>query len=122
MFRRRSDGADAARKVRAWNRGGGPTDWSPDCKSAVVYQTQEVNTLNDLWVLPMQDNTEPFPLVASEFDDTEGVLSPDRRWLGVSLDRRGSGGDLPPASGRVAAGGRAAAGVLGRRRATAVAA
>ena len=67
-------------KVRAWNRGGGPTDWSPDGKF-VVYQTQEVNAPNDLWVLPMQDNTEPFPLVASEFDDTEGVLSPDGRWL-----------------------------------------
>ena len=80
VFRRRSDGADDARKVRAWNRGGGPTDWSPDSKF-VIYQTQEVNTLNDLWVLPMQDNTEPFPLVASEFDDTEGVLSPDGRWL-----------------------------------------
>jgi Tol biopolymer transport system component len=80
VFRRRSDGADDVRKVRDWNRGGGPTDWSPDGKF-VVYQTQEVNTLNDLWVLPMQDDTAPFPLVATEFEDTEGVLSPDGRWL-----------------------------------------
>ena len=47
----------------------------------MVYQTQEVNTLNDLWVLPMQNDSDPFPLVASEFEDTEGVLSPDGRWL-----------------------------------------
>jgi Tol biopolymer transport system component len=80
IFRRRSDGADEPRKVRDWNRGGGVNDWSSDGKF-VLYQSQEIKTGYDLWVLPMQGDTEPFPLVASEFEEIEGVLSPDGKWL-----------------------------------------
>ena len=80
IFRRRSDGADEPRKVRDWNRGGGVNDWSSDGKF-VIYESQEVKTRYDLWVLPMQGDTEPFPLVASEFEDIDGVLSPDGHWL-----------------------------------------
>jgi hypothetical protein len=88
LFRRPSDGADDARIERAWNRGGGPSDWSPDRKF-VVYQTQEPATGYDLWVVPMQDKTEPFPLVASEFEETAGRVSPDGRWLAYASTASG---------------------------------
>jgi Tol biopolymer transport system component len=80
VFRRRSDGSDDARLVRRWDRGGGPDDWSPDGKF-VVYTSREIKTQSDLWVLPMQDKTEPFPLVATEFNESDGRISPDGRWL-----------------------------------------
>jgi hypothetical protein len=88
LFRQRSDGSGGIRTERVWNRGGGPSDWSPDGR-IVLYASQETGTGEDIWVVPMGDKTEPFALIASEFDETDGTISPDGRWLAYASTASG---------------------------------
>ena len=79
LFRQRSDGAGGSGPKRVWNRGGGPSDWSPDGPCAVREPGDRHG--EDIWVVPMGGDTEPFALIASEFDENAGKISPDGRWL-----------------------------------------
>ena len=88
LFRQRSDGSGGIRTERVWNRAGGPSDWSPDGRFA-LYASQETGTGEDIWVVPMSDKTEPFALIASEFDETGGTVSPDGRWLAYASTASG---------------------------------
>ncbi|HSG01656.1 MAG TPA: hypothetical protein VLA20_11010, partial [Vicinamibacterales bacterium] len=74
------DGSASPRLLRQWGRGGGPADWSPDGRF-LLYASIDVTNGYNLWAVPFDQSVEPFPLVEDEFDDSEGQLSPDGRWL-----------------------------------------
>ncbi len=54
-----------------------PHDWSSDGRF-VVYST---NRFQDLWLLPMSDDSEPSPLFTESYVETEAQFSPDSRWI-----------------------------------------
>jgi Tol biopolymer transport system component/predicted Ser/Thr protein kinase len=88
VMRRPVDGSSSARLVRQWSRAGGPSDWSPD-GGFVLYGSDDGPTGYNIWAVPMDESAEPFALVESEFNDKEGRLSPDGRWIAYESDGAG---------------------------------
>lgn len=64
-----------------------PTDWSSDGRY-VVY-TVSGKTSFDLFALPLAAPRIPFPLSASAFNEIQGSLSPDLRWVAFTSDESG---------------------------------
>jgi serine/threonine protein kinase len=57
-----------------------PTDWSRDA-SVVVYHANDEHTHHDIWAAAIDDPSHPRPLVRTEFDEMQGHLSSNGRWL-----------------------------------------
>ncbi|MEN3336559.1 MAG: eukaryotic-like serine/threonine-protein kinase [Acidobacteriota bacterium] len=56
-----------------------PTDWTPDGQ-AIVYHTYAEDTGSDIWLLSA-DGKSSKPLVKTRFDEMQGQVSRDGRWL-----------------------------------------
>jgi Tol biopolymer transport system component len=67
-----------------------PTQWSRDGRF-IVYQENDPKTGRDIWVLPMDGVTDrkPVPFLRSKFDEFQGQLSPDSRWMAYTSDESG---------------------------------
>jgi Tol biopolymer transport system component len=68
-----------------------PTHWSRDGRF-IVYQESDPKNKLDLWVLPVQGTAaerKPIPFLRTEFNEMEGQLSPDSRWMAFASDRSG---------------------------------
>ncbi len=57
-----------------------PTDWTPDGRF-LVYHTADPRTRLDLWAAPVDHPDQARPLVRTEYDEVQGQISPDGRWL-----------------------------------------
>jgi Tol biopolymer transport system component len=66
-----------------------PTDWSRDGRF-IVYVELNPETQEDLWVLPLDGDRKPFPIVRTEFNERQGRLSPDGRWMAYTSDESGA--------------------------------
>jgi serine/threonine protein kinase/Tol biopolymer transport system component len=66
-----------------------PDDWSPDGKF-IVYTHNNQKTKEDLWVLPMTGDRQPFPLLQSEFGESQAQFSPDGKWIAYVSDETGT--------------------------------
>jgi Tol biopolymer transport system component/predicted Ser/Thr protein kinase len=68
-----------------------PTQWSRDGRF-IVYEESDPKNKFDLWVLPVQGTAaerKPMPFLRTEFNEIEGQLSPDSRWMAFASDRSG---------------------------------
>jgi serine/threonine protein kinase len=63
-------------------------DWSPDGRM-VLYATQDPKTGSDLWALPLDRRSKPFPVVQTRADEREGQFSPDGRWVAYVSNETG---------------------------------
>lgn len=66
-----------------------PTDWSMDGKSIVYAHSARQAHDYDLWILPLTAQRKPFPFLQTPFNETDGVFSPDGRFLAYSSDESG---------------------------------
>jgi Tol biopolymer transport system component len=79
------------------------TDWSRDGRF-LIYSAPSPKTRSDLWMLPTTGDKKPLPLDQSPANESQGVTSPDGRWLAYVSDQ--SGADeiylrpFPPMEGR----------------------
>jgi Tol biopolymer transport system component len=69
------------------------TDWSTDGRF-LVYRSfdRDRQTGWNLWALPMETNGRagtPFPVARTNFDETNGQLSPDGKWVAYQSDETG---------------------------------
>ena len=64
-----------------------PTSWSPDGRF-IVYSTGSVPR-RDVWVLPLEGNRKPFPLLDTPFDESQAQFSPDGRWIAFTSNEFG---------------------------------
>jgi Tol biopolymer transport system component len=63
-----------------------PTSWSPDGRF-LLYHTTAPN--DDLWVLPLEGEHKPVPLLATKSNERCGSFSPDGHWIAYKSDESG---------------------------------
>jgi len=66
-----------------------PSDWSRDGR-VIVYAEVDPKTQEDLWILPLDGDRKPFPFLRTEFNERQGRLSPDGRWMAYTSDESGA--------------------------------
>ena len=82
-----------------------PTDWSRDGKFLIFDSIDPKDGVN-VMALPLTGTPEPFVAVATGFDERNGQLSPDGRWIAYESNKSGryevyvqpfpgQGGDIP---------------------------
>jgi Tol biopolymer transport system component/tRNA A-37 threonylcarbamoyl transferase component Bud32 len=87
IYERASDGlGDEHRLVSAPSFVVWPCDWKPQ---QLVYVGDMRETARDLWSLSLTANAEPVALVRTRFDEREGRVSPDGRWMVYQSDESG---------------------------------
>jgi Tol biopolymer transport system component len=66
-----------------------PTDWSPDGRFLLFFRRSE-KTRSDIWILPMDGDRKPYPLIHTAGDDFLARFSPDGRWIAYASDESGT--------------------------------
>jgi Tol biopolymer transport system component len=57
-----------------------PTDWCCDGRF-IIFRQYVPGTTTDLFALPVSGDKTPIPLLHGEYNEVEGTVSPDGRWL-----------------------------------------
>jgi dipeptidyl aminopeptidase/acylaminoacyl peptidase len=65
------------------NEGRWPVSWSPDGRF-VLFVTNSERTNNDIWVLPLDTTSPPYPFLRTEEMENWATFSPDGRWVAFS--------------------------------------
>ncbi len=65
-----------------------PGSFSRDGRT-FIYTGTSLTTSSDLWVLPLDGDRKPHPLLASSFWEESAELSPDGRWIAYDTDETG---------------------------------
>lgn len=65
------------------------TDWSAD-GGLILYQESAANRMWDLWALPLVGDQKPFPIIQSNFRESQAKFSPDGRWIAYVSDESGT--------------------------------
>jgi Tol biopolymer transport system component len=89
LYRVAADGSDGETAHPIGDGGGRiPRSFSPDGRYLVFTQSSE-QTGDDLWYVDLEGGEEA-PLLATDFEETWGMVSPDGRWLAYTSDESGS--------------------------------
>ncbi len=86
IYVRQTGGGAASELLFGSERIDNPQDWSPD-GSYLSFDSGSGN--NDLWILPLEDGGEAYPLIQNEFDTGYSRFSPDGRWLAYISNESG---------------------------------
>ena len=68
-----------------------PTDWSPDGRF-LLYRSGDSASGYDLWALPVSGEAgkrKPFPVIQTNFEESDGQFSPDGKWIAYQSDESG---------------------------------
>ncbi|HXW06431.1 MAG TPA: protein kinase [Vicinamibacterales bacterium] len=82
------DGSEPERLLLKSDERKVPTGWSGD-GAVLLFEQETVTNGWDIWALPMNGSGQPFPVLQSEFNETQAVLSPDGLWLAYTSDETG---------------------------------
>jgi len=88
FYQKAADGSGPEEPVLVDGVSKDPLSWSPDGRF-LLYRASGATTTNDLWVLPTFGDRKPFPFSATPFDEQDGRVSPDGRWVAYSTDESG---------------------------------
>jgi Tol biopolymer transport system component len=66
-----------------------PVSWSRDGRF-VLYVTNSRTTGNDIWVLPLTGDRQPYPFLRTEASENWAAFSPDGKWVAFSSTDSGS--------------------------------
>jgi Tol biopolymer transport system component len=65
------------------------TDWSHDGR-LVVYMANELGTNWNIWAMPLAGDQIPQPVLRTRFNEMDGRVSPDGRWIAYVSDESGN--------------------------------
>ena len=65
-----------------------PNDWSPDGRF-LIFDDHHATRRQDLWLLPMDGDRKPQPLLVTDADEALAQFSPDGRWIQYRSDESG---------------------------------
>jgi eukaryotic-like serine/threonine-protein kinase len=63
-------------------------DWSADGRF-LLYRSADLQTNNDLWVLPLEGDRKPWPFLKTNFNERDGQFSADGRWVAYMSNESG---------------------------------
>ena len=63
-------------------------DWSSDGRF-LAYQRGNVTNRADIWVLPLERDSEPYVFLQTEFNEFQARFSPDTRWIAYASNESG---------------------------------
>jgi Tol biopolymer transport system component len=84
IYRKPSNGISTEELVFASPLAKRPHDWSPDGRF-VLFEAS-----NDVWVLPMTGDKNPFPFLSTRFLERQPQLSPNGQWVAFTSDESGA--------------------------------
>jgi Tol biopolymer transport system component len=64
------------------------TDWSSDDRF-LLYSSLAPKNKYDLWVVPLQGDRKPVPILQTEFNELHGQFSPNVHWIAYQSDQSG---------------------------------
>ena len=88
LFQKPADGSGEAERLTRSELIHGSQSWSPDGKSLVYIEVDPVSA-RDIWVLPLDGEEKPRPLLRTAFDETGARVSANGRWLAYSSNESG---------------------------------
>ncbi|MDQ3013214.1 MAG: hypothetical protein M3X11_21225, partial [Acidobacteriota bacterium] len=66
-----------------------PSDWSADGRFILYTERSPQTTGRDLWVLPMESESKPWPWLSTPADERQATFSPDEKWIAYQSDESG---------------------------------
>ena len=91
LFWRPADGSGAAEPITVSERNLTPASWSPDGRVLAFYDLGDsaTNAGIDIWVLPMNGDRQPRPVLTTPFYEGGADFSPDGQWLAYDSNESG---------------------------------
>ena len=77
IYRRDAAGAGDEEVLLSIDDSNTPTDWTPDGRFVLFQTTSRV----DVWMLPVDGDRKPVPLLRSDANEHQARVSPDGRWI-----------------------------------------
>jgi Tol biopolymer transport system component len=88
VFRVAADGSSAPAVMIDADVSMYPASWSADGRRLVMGVVNQ-HSGDDVWVLDLDRESEPFPFLDSRFGERYPVISPDGRWIAYASDESG---------------------------------
>ena len=88
LYQKLTGGAGVEERLVASDPTETPTSWSADGRF-LLYVTDDLQTSGDLWVVPRVGDRTPSVFLKTPFRETQGVFSPDGRWVAYQSDESG---------------------------------
>ena len=88
LYSKLSSGAGADELLLESDQAKNPNDWSSDGRF-LLFRSQDPQTGNDLWVLPLSGDQKPFSFLKTPFEEREGQFSPDGKWIAYQSNESG---------------------------------
>jgi hypothetical protein len=87
LFMKPANGSGAEARVLVDGLSKDPIDISPDGRF-LIYRVS-TRARSDIWVLPLDGASKPYPFIETAAEDNYGRLSPDGRWFAYTSDESG---------------------------------
>ncbi|HZI95476.1 MAG TPA: protein kinase [Patescibacteria group bacterium] len=88
LYMKASSGVTGETLLLSSNANKFANDWSADGRY-IVYENNDPNTGNDIWILPMTGDRKPKPYLQTKFNETHSQISPDGHWIVFASDESG---------------------------------
>ncbi|MCI0442943.1 hypothetical protein L0244_04000, partial [bacterium] len=89
LFVKSADGSGESKLLVNVNTFTIAEDWSLDGKYLVFQSLNFKTNSADLWIQPFIGDQKPFPYLQTEFNESDGRISPDVKWLSYTSDESG---------------------------------
>jgi Tol biopolymer transport system component len=87
LFWKLADGSGASERLTTSEFSQFPGSWSPDGQFlAFNQQSSRASNGRDLWILPLEGERKPQPILQTRFNESAPVFSPDGQWLAYVSD------------------------------------
>jgi dipeptidyl aminopeptidase/acylaminoacyl peptidase len=89
IFVKAADGTAEAKELWGAKTNTWPLSWSPDGRFLLCRIQEAKSGGLDLWLVPLEGDRQPRPLIATPAEEAEGSISPDGNWLQYTSNESG---------------------------------